>query len=103
MAAIPYRPARDTKLSKKLNLNFRADSSSGNNFTNGLTKFGKLVVAEMNRLGMMVDVMHTSDNTVRAVLNVTAAPVIVSHGSGSGTENREANRIDDVVRTAGCT
>ena len=79
-------------------VSFRADSSRDAPFTGGLTNFGKLVVSEMNRLGMMVDVMHTSNDTIKAVLDVTAAPVIISHASGQGDENKEAKRIDNVVR-----
>ena len=47
----------------------------------GLTDFGRAVVKEMNRIGMIVDVSHVSDQTVDAVLEVSRAPVMASHSS----------------------
>jgi membrane dipeptidase len=56
-------------------------SYSLNNKWSGLSPFGKKVVEEMNRLGMMVDVSHVSDKTIEQVLQISKAPVIASHSS----------------------
>src|SRR5215469_4578838 len=58
-----------------------ADSSTDQPAHNGLTPFGKEVVREMNRLGMIVDVSHISDKTFLDVLEVSSKPVIASHSS----------------------
>jgi membrane dipeptidase len=56
-------------------------SYSLNNKWSGLSPFGKKVVEEMNRVGMMVDVSHVSDKTIEQVLQISKAPVIASHSS----------------------
>ena len=56
-------------------------SYSLSNKWNGLSPFGKKVIDEMNRLGMMVDVSHVSDKTIEQVLQISKAPVIASHSS----------------------
>jgi membrane dipeptidase len=61
---------------------------------NGLTKFGREVVREMNRLGMMVDVSHVADKTFDDVLAVTSAPVIASHSSARALTNVPRNLTD---------
>lgn len=65
----------------------------------GLSPFGEQVVAEMNRLGMMVDVSHLSDAAVQDVLRVARAPVIASHsGLRHFTPGFERNLSDELVR-----
>jgi membrane dipeptidase len=65
---------------------------------NGLTPFGKQVVAEMNRLGMMVDISHVSDKTFWDVLEITKAPIIASHSSSRVLTNAQRNLTDDMIR-----
>ncbi|MFZ2338875.1 MAG: dipeptidase [Bacteroidales bacterium] len=64
---------------------------------NGLSEFGKKVVLEMNRLGMMVDVSHISDNSFYDVLEVSAAPVIASHSSCRALCESPRNLDDDML------
>jgi len=65
----------------------------------GLSPFGREVVAEMNRLGMMVDVSHISDDAFRDVLEVSTAPVIASHSSSRHfTPGFERNMGDDMIK-----
>jgi membrane dipeptidase len=65
---------------------------------NGLTDFGKQVVLEMNRLGMMVDISHVADKTFWDVMAVTKAPVIASHSSARALVNAPRNMTDDMLR-----
>lgn len=65
---------------------------------NGLTPFGKQVVAEMNRLGMIVDISHVSDKTFWDVMEITKAPVIASHSSARALTNAPRNMTDDMLR-----
>jgi membrane dipeptidase len=65
---------------------------------NGLTEFGKDVVYEMNRLGMMVDVSHVSDKTFFDTLLTSRAPVIASHSSSRVLTNHPRNMTDDMLR-----
>jgi len=65
---------------------------------NGLTEFGKDVVYEMNRLGMMVDISHVSDRTFYNALLASRAPVIASHSSARALTNHPRNMTDDMLR-----
>ncbi len=76
-----------------------ADSSSVKPRSNGLTDFGRGVVREMNRLGMMVDISHVSDKTFFDAIAVTRAPVIASHSSCRALANHSRNMTDDMIRT----
>lgn len=65
---------------------------------NGLTDFGKQVVLEMNRLGMMVDISHVADKTFEDVIATTEAPVIASHSSARALTDVPRNMTDDMLR-----
>ncbi|MGI8655592.1 MAG: membrane dipeptidase [Pyrinomonadaceae bacterium] len=80
------------------NTNDWADSSRDKPLHNGLTDFGKEVVREMNRLGMLVDVSHVSDKTMSDVLDVSTAPVIASHSSARALDSHPRNIPDDLLR-----
>ncbi len=85
------------------NTNDWADSSGDINDAtvthhNGLTSFGKQVIAEMNRLGMMVDVSHVSDKTFWDVIEITKTPIIASHSSARAITQAPRNMTDDMLR-----
>ncbi len=85
------------------NTNEWADSSGDINDTkiqhhNGLTDFGKQVVLEMNRLGMMVDISHVADKTFWDTIAITKAPVIASHSSARALVDAPRNMTDDMLR-----
>src|ERR1700674_286039 len=85
------------------NTNEWADSSGDINdpkiqHHNGLTDFGKQVVLEMNRLGMMVDISHVADKTFWDTIATTKAPVIASHSSARALSNHPRNMTDDMLR-----
>jgi membrane dipeptidase len=80
------------------NTNNWADSSTDARRHNGLTDFGREVVREMNRLGMMVDISHVSDKTFYDVIEVTTAPVIASHSSARAIADHPRNMTDDMLR-----
>jgi membrane dipeptidase len=65
---------------------------------NGLTDFGKEVVVEMNRLGMMVDISHVADKTFWDAIATTKAPVIASHSSARALVDAPRNMTDDMLR-----
>src|ERR1700739_4917946 len=75
-----------------------ADSSTAKPEHNGLTDFGKDVVHEMNRLGVIVDVSHVSDKTFYDALAVSKAPVFASHSSCRSICNAARNMTDDMIR-----
>ena len=74
-----------------------ADSSTDQPQHNGLTEFGREVVREMNRIGMIVDVSHVSDKTFYDALAVTTKPVIASHSSCRALSSLPRNMTDDML------
>jgi len=80
------------------NTNNWADANRPPKKHNGLSDFGKEVVREMNRLGMLVDISHVSDDTMNDVLDVSTAPVIASHSSARALSNVPRNIPDDVLK-----
>jgi membrane dipeptidase len=75
-----------------------ADSSTDKAVHNGLTDFGKDVVREMNRLGMMVDISHVSDKTFYDTLEVSKAPLIASHSSCRAICDAPRNMTDRMMK-----
>jgi membrane dipeptidase len=75
-----------------------ADASTDKAVHNGLSEFGKDVVREMNRLGMMVDISHVSDKALYDALEVSKAPLIASHSSCRALCEAARNMTDDMIR-----
>ncbi|URW75232.1 dipeptidase [Sphingomonas donggukensis] len=78
-----------------------ADSSTDTPRAGGLSEFGRKVVMEMNRIGMLVDVSHIADTTMAAALDVTKAPVIASHSSARALADRPRNIPDALLARIG--
>nr|CAD7572581.1 unnamed protein product [Timema californicum] len=74
------------------------DQTGGTPEHNGLTEYGKLVVKELNRLGVMVDLSHVSKQVMIDAINESRAPIIFSHSSAWSICNHHRNVQDDVLR-----
>lgn len=83
------------------NTNHWAGSSGDEAKHGGLTPFGREVVREMNRIGMIVDVSHVSDDTFWDVIETTRAPIIASHSSARALANVPRNMTDDMLAAVG--
>jgi len=83
------------------NTNDWADSSRDVARHNGLSDFGRQVVAEMNRIGMIVDVSHVSDKTFWDVIETTGAPVMASHSAARALADHPRNMTDEMLRAVG--
>jgi len=88
--------ARYMTLTHTLN-NDWADSATDNPQHHGLTPFGRALVHEMNRLGMLVDLSHVSPETMKAALAATASPVIFSHSGARALDDHPRDVPDDVL------
>ncbi|XP_026022089.1 dipeptidase 1 [Astatotilapia calliptera] len=78
--------------------NWLVDTGSEPSEHNGLSSFGKQVIAEMNRLGMLIDLAHVSEEVMNQVLTLSKAPVIFSHSSAYAVCPHKRNVPDDVLR-----
>ncbi|HEX6125604.1 MAG TPA: dipeptidase [Pyrinomonadaceae bacterium] len=75
-----------------------ADAHRGEVKNNGLSEFGKEVVREMNRLGILVDISHVSAKVMHDVLDISKAPIIASHSGARGVNDHTRNVPDDVLK-----
>jgi membrane dipeptidase len=87
-------------LSHSVNTNW-SDSSGDTPRHNGLTDFGKDVVRELNRLGMLVDISHVSDKTFWDAMETSRAPLVASHSSLRSISGHPRNMTDDMIRALG--
>ena len=90
------RGARYMTLTHSATLDW-ADSATDEAKHGGLSEFGEEIVREMNRLGMLVDLSHVSDDTMRDAMRVSKAPVIYSHSSARALGDHARNVPDDVL------
>lgn len=74
------------------------DSCTGNNSWGGLSPFGKELIPEMNKIGMMIDLAHSSDATMWDVLNLSRKPVAYTHGCCRALASHKRNISDDLLR-----
>jgi membrane dipeptidase len=89
--------ARYMTLSHSSNNDF-ADSATDDPVHGGLTPFGKAIVHEMNRIGMIIDISHVSPDVMRQAIALSKAPVIFSHSSARALMDHPRNVPDDVLR-----
>lgn len=75
-----------------------ADAHNDEKRNNGLSDFGKEVVKEMNRLGMLIDISHVSVKVMDDVLDISTAPIIASHSSARGVANHTRNVPDEILK-----
>lgn len=75
-----------------------ADAHRGEVKNNGLSEFGKEVVREMNRLGMLIDISHVSEKVMNDALDISTAPIIASHSSARGVHDHTRNVSDAVLK-----
>lgn len=75
-----------------------ADSIGGNHKWGGLSPFGREVVAEMNSLGMLIDVAHASDDTVRDCLKYSKAPIVSTHSCCKALASHRRNLSDELIK-----
>ena len=75
-----------------------ADSATDDPKYHGLNDFGRAVVHEMNRLGMLIDLSHVSDETMRDTLEITSAPVIFTHSGARALDDHPRNVPDDILK-----
>ncbi|MGH9949769.1 MAG: dipeptidase, partial [Pyrinomonadaceae bacterium] len=75
-----------------------ADAHADEPKNNGLSDFGKEVVREMNRLGMMIDISHVSVKVMNDVLDISTAPIMASHSSARGVHDHTRNVPDEVLK-----
>ncbi|NXI94518.1 DPEP1 Dipeptidase, partial [Psophia crepitans] len=83
--------------------NWLVDTGEEPALHHGLSAFGKTVLEEMNRLGMIVDLAHVSVETMKVVMNISKAPVIFSHSSAYSLCPHRRNVPDDVLEMVAST
>lgn len=81
-----------------MNSNNWADAATGESLANGLSEFGQKVIREMNRLGMVIDISHSSDKTFYDVLKISKDPVIASHSNCRELCDHPRNLSDDMIK-----